>query len=99
LAGFYKEDLMRGRVFGLAALLAILTFAPLPIGALSTTTATADVVQEAQPKDVNVDIDVGGRGGAWYTNTWVILAVVGVVLLVVIIALLAGRGGTTIIKE
>jgi hypothetical protein len=89
---------MRRRVFGLAALLAILTFAPLPIGALSTTVA-ADVIQEAQPpRDVNVDIDVG-RSAAWYTNTWVILAVVGVVLLVVIVALLAGRGGTTIIKE
>ena len=91
---------MGGRVFGLAALLAILTFAPLPIGALSTT-VTADVIQEAaQPaRDVDVDVDLGARGGAWYTNTWVILAVVGVVLLVVIIALLAGRGDTTVIKE
>jgi hypothetical protein len=90
---------MRGRVFGLAALLAVLTFAPLPMGALSTTTG-AEVIQDAQPtKDVNIDVDLGTGGGAWYTNTWVIVAIVGVVLLLVIIALLAGRGGTTIIKE
>lgn len=89
---------MRGRVIGLAVLLAILTFAPLPVGAL-TATATADVVQEAQPRDLDVDVDINTRGATWYTNTWVILGVVGVVLLVVIVALLAGRGGTTVIKE
>lgn len=89
---------MRGPVLGLAALLAVLTFATVPVGAWSAIAAT-DAIQQAQPKDVDVDVNIGTRGGAWYTNTWVILAVIGVVLLVVVVALLAGRGGTTIIKE
>ena len=88
---------MRGRVLGLAVLLAVLTFAPVPVGTFSAIAAT-DAVQQAPPRDVDIDVDVGTRG-AWYTNTWVILAVIGVVLLVVVVALLAGRGGTTIIKE
>jgi hypothetical protein len=49
------------------------------------------------PKDVNVDIDVHKGGGqVWYKNP--IIIGLGVVVLV-LIAILAGRGGGTTIVE
>ena len=54
----------------------------------------------AAPK-VDVDIDVHrGGGSAWWGNpVWIAIGVIGVVLLVVIVAMIARGGGTTIVKE
>ena len=50
---------------------------------------------------VSIDIDVNRRGGgAWWNNPmWIAIGVIGLVLLVVIVAMIARGGGTTVIKE
>ena len=57
--------------------------------------------QPAAPKlDVDIDVNRGGGGGAWWGNPiWIAIGVIGVVLLVVIVAMIARGGGTTIVKE
>ena len=71
------------------------------------TTITGDSVvvaaqqQPTTPGKVNIDIDVNRRGGgAWWNNPmWIAIGVIGLVLLVVIVAMIARGGGTTVIKE
>lgn len=49
---------------------------------------------------VNVDINVHRSGGAWWASpTWIAIGVIAFVLLVLIIVLASRGGGTTVIKE
>jgi len=65
------------------------------------------VIEAAQqqpdtPGKVKIDVDINKRdgGGAWWNNPmWVAIGVIGIVLLVVIVAMIARGGGTTVIKE
>jgi hypothetical protein len=60
----------------------------------------ASALQQQPPTgELDVDIDVGG-GGAWWTNpVWIAIGVVALVVLVLIIAMAARGGGTTIIRD
>lgn len=76
---------------GAAPIAAAQTRVPVLSAAVPATFALA-----AQPKDVNVDINVNKGGGDWYKNPYI----VGIaVLLVVVIVVLASRGGGTTIIE
>jgi hypothetical protein len=63
--------------------------------------AGASQQQPAQPEgriDVNVDLD--RDGGAWYTNpVWVAIGVIALIVLVLLIVMATRGGGTTIVKE
>jgi hypothetical protein len=51
--------------------------------------------------DVNIDVNRGHGGGAWWANpVWIAIGALAFVLLIVIIAMaFRGGGGTTIIRE
>ena len=52
----------------------------------------------AQQPTIEVDIVEGSQ--AWWTNPmWIAIGIVGLVMLVLIVALAARGGGTTVIKE
>lgn len=47
----------------------------------------------AQDRDINVDVDLNrGGGAAWYNNYWIWI-VGGAVFVLLLVALLRGRGG------
>ncbi len=53
----------------------------------------ASVQGFAQDRDINVDVDLNrGGGGAWYNNYWIWI-VGGAVFVLLLVALLRGRGG------
>jgi hypothetical protein len=53
----------------------------------------------AQQPTIDVDIVEGG-GGVWWTSpVWIAIGIIGLIVLVLIIALAARGGGTTVIKE
>ena len=71
------------------------------VEALAVTDAGYAVAFAQQPSgqlDVNIDVNEGG--GAWWTNpVWIAIGVIALVLLVMIVAMAARSGGTTVIKE
>lgn len=78
----------------------------LPAPGLTTITGHSYVVaaqqQPSTPGKVDIEIDINRNrgGGAWWTNPmWIAIGVIGLVLLVVIVAMIARGGGTTVIKE
>jgi hypothetical protein len=69
-----------------------------PVTALAPSIPLALALGQEIPKKVDVDIDVGDRGGAWWRSPWVI----GIgVLIVVLLIVMASRpsGGTTIVER
>jgi hypothetical protein len=57
------------------------------------------LAQEVPSGELNVDIDTDG-GGAWWANpVWIGIGIVALILLVVIVAMSARGGGTTVIKD
>lgn len=71
--------------------------APVPAAVAATTAPTLHVLATAQ--DIQVDINEN-RGGAWYTNpVWIAIGVIALVVIVLLIVM-AGRGGsrTTVVK-
>ena len=49
--------------------------------------------------DVNIDVGHSGGGGVWWNNpVWIAIGVIGLVLLIVIVAMVARGGGTTVVK-
>jgi len=72
------------------------------VPAVALTAADSGYALAQQPSgqlDVNIDVDRGG-GGAWWTNpVWIAIGVIGALVLVLIIVMAARGGGTTIVKE
>jgi hypothetical protein len=78
--------------------------APLAMAATHSGYALTAADQDQQPAqgklDVNIDVNKGGGGGDWWASpVWIAIGVIGLVLLVVIVAMVARGGGTTIVKE
>jgi hypothetical protein len=101
---------MRAVVFGIALALGLAIAIPAPVSALdlSSTAITADssstvVAADFQPdgKDLKVDINVNrGGGGRWYANpVWMAIGGLAVLVLLVLIVMAVRGGGTTIVKE
>ena len=67
------------------------------IAAGSDYSVVADDQQPAGRLEVDIDTD---SGGAWYTSPmWIAIGVIALVLLIVLIVLATRGGGTTIVRE
>lgn len=61
---------------------------------------TVAAQQPELPGNIDVDIEAGTESGAWWTSPlWIAIGVIGLLLIVVLVALAARGGGTTVIKE
>ena len=100
---------MRGILLSIAFMLALVVAAPQAaptpaLGSSTTISASASLLQEqAPPKDLNVDINVGQSGGGrWYASpVWIAIGAIAIVVVVMLIAMAVrgGGGGTTIVKD
>ena len=101
---------MRAVLFGIALALGLAITIPAPVSALdmsstaiaagsSSTVTAADFQPEG--KDLKVDINVNrGSGGRWYANpVWMAIGGLAVLVLLVLIVMAVRGGGTTIVKE
>ena len=69
------------------------------IAAGSDYSMVADDQQQPPAGRIEVDIDTDS-GGAWYTSPmWIAIGVIALVLLIVLIVLATRGGGTTIVRE
>ena len=60
--------------------------------------AAADEAQQ-QPPSAQIDVD-SDRGGAWYTNpVWIAIGVIALVVLILLIVMATRGGGTTIVRD
>jgi hypothetical protein len=69
------------------------------IGAVATLDAQAAQPQQAQPPQINVEVNRGGR--AWYASpVWIAIGGVALVLVILLIVMAArgGGGGTTVVR-
>ena len=95
---------MRFVIAMLATLGLFLGSAAIPATALAAADSgyhlTLDQQQQPGGKlDIDIDVNKGGGGAWWASPVWIAIGVIGVVLLVVIVAMIARGGGTTIVKE
>jgi hypothetical protein len=90
---------MRFVIAMLAALGIVVGSAALPAVAIAADSGYA--LQQPPTGQLDVDIDVNeGGGGAWWTNpVWIAIGIIGALVLVLIIVMAARGGGTTIVKE
>lgn len=89
-------------VFGLLMLpaTAIGTVASTDLSIGNAVSLDAHSLQDApKPPQINVEINKGGGGRAWYQNpVWIAIGALAFVLLVVLIVMAAKGGGTTVLK-
>ena len=87
-----------GIVFGLLLIPAIDAGSSVASGsALVPVVHAADSVEAAQPPQINVEVNKGG-GRRWYASpVWIAIGVIGGVLVLMLIVM-ALRGGTTVVK-
>ena len=100
---------MRAVVFGIALALGLAIAIPAPVSALdlSSTAIAADssntvAAADFQPdgKDLKVDININRGSGRWYANpVWMAIGGLAVLVLLVLIVMAVRGGGTTIVKE
>ena len=88
------------RTFFALVVAVTLVGAPAVAGAAMAAPATLELEQQTppQPPDLRVDVDAD-EGGAWYTSPlWIAIGVIAVVLIIAL-AVMAGRGGgTTVVR-
>jgi hypothetical protein len=83
----------------LAALGIVIGSATLPAVAMAAADSGYALQQPTGQLDVDIDVNEGG-GGAWWTNpVWIAIGIIGALVLVLIIVMAARGGGTTIVKE
>ena len=69
------------------------------LAASSEYSISLDDQQQPPTGRLEVDVDTD-RGGAWYTSPlWIAIGVIALVLLIVLIVMATRGGGTTIIRE
>ena len=96
---------MRSLILTLGLLLGVL-IAPAGLAAYapaaSAVVASVDAYQDQQPSaKIDVDINRGGGGGAWYTSpVWLAIGGLALVVLVLLVvsATRGGGGGTTVVR-
>ena len=93
-----KFFLSLGIVFGLFLLPAVDAGSSLISGpAFGSVVQAADSVEAAQPPQINVEVNKGG-GRRWYASpVWIAIGVIGGVLVLMLIVM-ALKGGTTVVK-
>ena len=90
---------MRFVIAMLAALGLVIGSAALPAVAVAAADSGYALQQPTGQLDVDIDVNDGG-GSAWWTNpVWIAIGIIGVLVLVLIIVMAARGGGTTIVKE
>jgi len=96
-----KEDQMRFAIVVLMAAGLLVGSAAAPAVAIAANadyTLSADDQQQPTGR-IEVDIDTD-RGGAWYTSpVWIAIGVIALVLLIVLIIMATRGGGTTIVRD
>lgn len=84
------------------AVVAVLTLGNIaaPV-AMAASGYALNAAADQQPSGrLDVNIDIGHHGGAWWQSpVWIAIGVIALVLLIVIVAMIARGGGTTVIKE
>src|SRR5262245_34814687 len=99
--------LLRGGLLGCAPACVLASYSPVSASASTTaqtltaaSSAPSPIVALQQP-DKKIEVTVGERGGAWYRSpVWIAIgALAFLILVVLIIALSRGGGGTTIVKD
>jgi hypothetical protein len=97
-----EEDHMRFAIVVLTAVGLLLGAAAAPsiaIAASSGHMLTIDHQQQPPSGRLEVDVDTH-QGGAWYTSPmWIAIGVIALVLLIVLIVMATRGGGTTIVRE
>jgi 4-hydroxybenzoate polyprenyltransferase len=97
---------MRGALLSLAFMVVVgaaapqsVSTSPLPTIATNSTSMSYDLQNPG--KDINVDTNVNRSSGVWYRNpVWIAIGALALVVLVLIIVLtMLGRGGTTIVRN
>jgi hypothetical protein len=62
--------------------------------------SVAAAEQQAPSGRLEVDIDTDQGGGAWYTSPmWIAIGVIALVLVILLIVMASRGGGTTIVRE
>jgi hypothetical protein len=90
---------MRFVIAMLAAVGVLIGSAAVPAVAVAAADSGYALVQQPTPQ-LDVDIDVDEGGSAWWTNpVWIAIGIIGALVLVLIIVMAARGGGTTIVKE
>jgi len=95
---------MRFAIVVLAVAGLLLSSAAAPSMALAASSEYSASVSDQQPQapsgQLEVDIDTNQGGGAWYTSpVWIALGVIALVLLIVLVVLATRGGGTTIVRD
>ncbi|HSL20212.1 MAG TPA: hypothetical protein VK886_01660 [Vicinamibacterales bacterium] len=86
------------------ALGAYVGIAALPPAGIASAHALEESVAGAQQQpsgraQVDINVNRGGGGAWWASPVWIAIGIIGLVLLIVVIAMAARGGGTTVIKE
>lgn len=97
---------MRAVLFAIALALGLAIAIPAPAAALdvssiavAATAAGAVMTADLQP-ELKVDINVDRGGGRWYANpVWMAIGGLAVLVLLVLFVMAIRGGGTTIVKE
>ena len=91
--------------FAVAAVIMILGNATAPVAmAAGHDSAAFSAAQQQAPAqgklDVKIDVGKHDNGGGiwWQSPVWIAIGVIGLVLLVVIVAMIARGGGTTVVR-
>ena len=95
---------MRTPVLALTVLLGLLLAMPCAAGATAAAApmAAASVMgdEAQQPAPPQIDVDIDREGGAWYTSPmWIAIGVIALVVLIMLIVMATRGGGTTIVRD
>jgi hypothetical protein len=86
-----------------AVLLLLMGVATGPVPAAMSSsglTVVAAAAQESAAPKAELDVNIHRSGGGWWVNpVWIAIGVIALVVLVLIVAMIARGGGTTIVKE
>jgi hypothetical protein len=86
-------------VFACLIALGLTGSAALAIPVAAATSAHVMALDQ-QPPSAELNVDIDTDDGAWWANpVWIAIGVVALIVLMLIVAMAARGGGTTIIKE
>ena len=92
---------MRFAIVVLMAAGLLIGSAAVPSVAIAASSDYSMAVDDQQPPAGRLEVDIDtDSGGAWYTSPmWIAIGVIALVLLIVLIVLATRGGGTTIVRE
>ena len=102
---------MRAVLFGIALAFGLAIVVPAPVSVLdvsstaiaagsSSTVAAGDLQPEGKDLKVDINVNRGSSGGRWYANpVWMAIGGLAVLVVLILIVMAVRGGGTTIVKE